>query len=427
MKKRRIVIASAAAVLVLLFAGWRIARRPAAPRYETVAADRGAVVARVTASGTLSALVTVQVGSQVSGRIREVLVDFNSRVRRGQVIARIDPQLFEAAVAQARANLMAAEGNLTRSKAQAIDADRQAKRTRSLADQRLVAVAEAETAESTADAARASVAASEGGVAQARAALSQAQLNLGYTAIVSPTDGVVISRNVDVGQTVAASLQVATLFVIAEDLARMQVDTSVSEADVGKVVAGMTATFTVDAFPGERFEGKVRQVRNAATTVQNVVTYDAVIDVENKELKLRPGMTANVTFVWADRKDVLRVPNAALRFRPPADLVAPPATEGGAAPDGTKGPGRGKAGAARGEERNGGNQRTVWILRSGKPTPVKLKVGVTDGTVTEVLEGDLAPGDACIVDVNGDEKKGGSSSGGGGGGGGGGGPPRRMF
>lgn len=408
MKKRAATLAAVAGALLLAVVGWRVARRPAAPSYETVAADRGPIVARVTASGTLSALVTVQVGSQVSGRIQSILVDYNSRVKRGQVIARIDPQLFEAAVEQARANLMAAEGNLLRAKAQAADAERQAARARALADQKLVAVADAETAESTAEAARASVAAAEGTVAQARAALNQARVNLGYTAIVSPTDGVVISRNVDVGQTVAASLQVATLFVIAEDLARMQVNTSVSEADVGKLSEGMPATFTVDAFPGERFHGKVRQVRNAATTVQNVVTYDAVIDVANEELKLRPGMTATVTFVWAERKDALRVPNAALRFRPPQELLA-------ASRSGAGGGAGGAAAAATGPERGrgageGANRRTVWVLRGGRPEPVPVTVGITDGSFTEVLEGALSPGDACVVDVDGGDKAGAGNS-----------------
>ncbi len=376
-------------------------------------------MARVTASGTLSALVTVQVGSQVSGRIQSIHADFNSRVKRGQVIARIDPQLFDAAVEQARANLMAAEGGLVRAQAQAIDADRQAKRTRSLADQKLVAVAEAETAESTADAARASVAAAEGSVAQARASLNQARVNLGYTAIVSPIDGVVISRTVDVGQTVAASLQVATLFTLAEDLARMQVDTSVSEADVGKLRAGMPATFTVDAFPGERFEGKVRQVRNAATTVQNVVTYDAVIDVANPDLKLRPGMTANVTFVWAERKDALRVPNAALRFKPPSDLDSAEKPAAGARASAARPPAAPPTAAVESREdlRDAASRRTVWVLRDGKPSPVTLKVGITDGSFTEVVDGPLSPGDACIVDTGG-AKAGGSGRAGG---------PPRMF
>src|SRR5512133_3066104 len=323
MTRRRAVLAIAIVLAVgAALWGWRATHRPAAITYETQPADRGAVVAKVTATGTLSALVTVQVGSQVSGRLAQVLVDFNSPVKKGQLIARIDPQLFDAAVEQARANLVAANGNLAKSRAQAVDADRQAKRSASLAEQKLVAQADADTAASNADAARAQVAATEGSVSQARAALHQAEVNLAYTKIVSPTDGVVISRNVDVGQTVAASLQAPTIFVIAEDLARMQVDTNVAESDVGKLQSGMDATFTVDAYPGERFRGTVRQIRNAPQTVQNVVTYDAVIDVRNPDLKLRPGMTANVSFVWAQRQDVLRVPNAALRFRPTRELLA---------------------------------------------------------------------------------------------------------
>jgi HlyD family secretion protein len=421
MTQRRL-LAAAAAVLLVALAAWRLSRPSAGPRYETVPADRGDIVARVTASGTLSALVTVQVGSQVSGRIQSVLVDFNSRVKKGQLIARIDPQLFDAAVEQARANLMAANGNAEKAKAQAIDATRQAQRSRALADQKLVAVADAETAEAAADAARASVAAAEGSVAQARAALNQAQVNFGYTNIVSPIDGVVISRNVDPGQTVAASLQVATLFTIAEDLARMQVDTSVSEADVGKLVDGMEVSFTVDAFPGEKFVGRVRQVRNAATTVQNVVTYDAVIDVANPELKLRPGMTANATFVWAERKGVVRIPNAALRFQPPAELLAglgrkekgagagaapngPAPSSSGApgAPGGKGGPpaaGAGAEGGAR-DDKHAASRRTAWVLKDGVPRPVRLRVGVTDGSLTELVDGELAPGDACVVDMDG--------------------------
>jgi HlyD family secretion protein len=211
---------------------------------------------------------------------------------------------------------------------------------------------------------------------------------------------------------------VATLFVIAEDLQRMQVDTSVSEADVGKLRGGMPATFTVDAYPGERFEGTVRQVRNAPTTVQNVVTYDAVIDVENKELKLRPGMTATVTFVWAERKEALRVPNAALRFRPPAELLdaAPGAKSQRPRPEGA--PPNGKEGRA--EEAVAANRRTVWVLEQGKPRKVMVTAGITDGTVTEVVDGDLKAGDACIVDAGSDKKAGASV-------GGAGGPPRRMF
>jgi HlyD family secretion protein len=433
---------------------WRATRRPDPIRYDTAAADRGPLTAKVTASGTLSALVTVQVGSQVSGRVAEVLVDFNAHVKKGQLIARIDPQLFDAAVEQARANLAASRGNLEKARAQAVDAERVAKRTAALAESKLVALADRDTAESNADAARAGVAAAQGQVAQTQAALHQAEVNLAYTRILSPTSGTVISRNVDVGQTVAASLQAPTLFVIAEDLARMQVDTNVAEADVGKLKAGMPATFTVDAFPGERFEGVVRQIRYAAQTVQNVVTYDAVIDVSNPELKLRPGMTANVTFVYADRDDVLRVPNAALRFRPSADVLAALRSAGGgpagAAPEGERGAASGgpvNAGAARGAGRGGGGapgeaganggargaaggaatrargreepgRRTLWVLRGGKPVEMRIRTGISDGTFTEVLEGDLQAGDACVVDASGGAAPARPAGGGGGMGGG---------
>jgi HlyD family secretion protein len=217
---------------------------------------------------------------------------------------------------------------------------------------------------------------------------------------------------VDVGQTVAASLQAPTLFVIAEDLRKMQVNTSVAEADIGKLRAGMEASFTVDAYPGKRYRGTVRQIRNAPQTVQNVVTYDAVVDVENPELELRPGMTANVAFVFADRADVLRVPNAALRFRPPAELLER-SREGGAAQggDGAAGPGDAERG---GGNRRGGaaapgasprepDRRTVWVLRGpeSSPSPVRIRTGVTDGSVTEIVEGELREGDAVVTDAGG--------------------------
>lgn len=424
-RRRFAFLALAVSLAVAAALAWRGTRKPAGLSYDTIPADRGPLSAKVTASGTLSALVTVQVGSQVSGRLSEVLVDYNAPVKKGQLIARIDPQLFQAAVEQARANLVAARGNLEKAKAQAVDADRVAKRTATLAEQKLVAIADRDTADANAQAARASVAAAEGAVQQNAAALHQAEVNLAYTRIVSPTSGTVISRSVDVGQTVAASLQAPTLFVIAEDLSRMQVDTNVAEADVGKLQGGMSATFTVDAFPGERFEGVVRQIRYAAQTVQNVVTYDAVIDVRNPELKLRPGMTANVTFVYAERDDALRVPNAALRFRPPTEVLAALQRESGArgahadptapgqepkadaAPPRAAGAGAGKGGASGKPNGNGKaaggrdvpGRKTLWVLRAGKPVEVRVKTGVTDGTLTEVLEGDLQPGDACVVDA----------------------------
>ncbi|HXG17449.1 MAG TPA: efflux RND transporter periplasmic adaptor subunit [Methylomirabilota bacterium] len=361
-------------------------------RYETVTVDQGQVVAKVTATGTLSALVTVQVGSQVSGRIQQIFVDFNSPVKKGQLIAKIDPQLFEAAVEQARANYVAARGNLAKAQAQAVDAERQYRRARALAERQLIAQAEVDTAQTNANAAQAQVKVAEGSVEQARAALHQAEVNLAYTNIISPTNGVVISRNVDVGQTVAASLQAPTLFLIAEDLAKMQVDTSVAEADVGRLWAGMTASFTIDAYPNERFTGRVRQIRNAPQTVQNVVTYDAVIDVDNAELKLRPGMTANVTFVYAERANVMRVPNAALRFRPSPELLAK-LTPLQNAQTNTN------------HDHTALDQRTVWVLRDHTPRPVPIRLGISDGTVTEVLEGELRIGDRVITDVVGGEER----------------------
>ena len=401
-----LVVAGAAA-----FWRFRVASRDGSFKYETAPVDRGRVVARVTATGTLSALVTVQVGSQVSGTIASLSADFNSKVRKGQVIALIDPRFFEAAVEQARANVVAAGGNLARSQAQAVDAQRQARREKELGDRKLVAQADVETAEANADAAVAFVKANEGALAQARAALSQAQVNLAYTRIVSPTDGVVISRNVDVGQTVAASLQAPTLFVIAQDLAKMQVDTNVAESDVGRLESGMAATFTVDAYPGRLFRGTVRQVRNAPQTVQNVVTYDAVIDVNNPDLALKPGMTASATFVYAQKEDVLRVPNAALRFRPPAGMPRPQAAKGAPAGGGPRAPGEGEADHAR-PERPGEGGRVVWVLRNGYPEPVGIRTGISDGTSTELVEGKLAPGDLLVTDAMGPASRAGGSSGG---------------
>lgn len=397
MTKRRLFALLAAAALVLVAVGvwrWRSASDKPRLQMDTAGVDRGRIVAKVTATGTLSAIVTVQVGSQVSGRIAALHADFNTPVKKGQLIAKIDPQLFQAAVEQARANLVAAQGNLVKSKAQALDADRQYQRAKVLAERKLIAQADLDTAQSNAQAAAAQVDASAGAVEQARAALHEAVVNLAYTNIISPTSGVVISRNVDVGQTVAASLQAPTLFVIAEDLAKMQVDTSVAEADVGRLRAGMDASFTVDAYPSDVFHGTVRQIRNAPQTVQNVVTYDAVIDVGNPDLKLKPGMTANVTFVYAQKDDVLRVPNAALRFRPPPDLPA-----FSAARPGPNGAGRGPKQAPK--QVDTPDLRTVWAVRDGQPVPVRIRTGISDGAFTEVVEGGLQPGDRLVTDASG--------------------------
>src|SRR3990172_9273137 len=385
-----VVVADAAAVFA-----WRSSAPRPTTTFETARGDRG----RIAAKGTLSALVTVQVGSQVSGRVSALYADFNARVRKGQLIARIDPQLFQAAVEQARANYFAARGNLAKAKAQEVEARRQHRRSEALAREKLIAQADLDTAEANAEVAKAQVDASQGAVEQSRAALHQAEVNLAYTSIVSPTGGIVISRNVDVGQTVAASLQAPTLFVIAEDLAKMQVDTSVAEADVGRLRDGMPATFTVDAYPSEIFSGVVRQIRNSPQTVQNVVTYDAVVDVANPDLKLRPGMTANVTFVYAERDDVVRVPNAALRFRPPPGAVAaaPPSDRS----EGSRGSAAGSAPAENGRNATGPDHRTIWVLKGEQPSPVRVRTGISDGSLTEVVQGELRPGDTVVTDAAG--------------------------
>ena len=351
--------------------------KASAVRFETAAVSRGAIQARVTASGTLSALVTVQVGSQISGRIQWLGADFNTLVRKGQVIARIDPSLYAAAVESSRAKVLTATANRQLAESQRTNAQLQAERNRALRKQSLVSQStldDSETALRVAEAQSRAAAAQE---ADARATLHQAEINVAYTTIIAPIDGVVISRNVDVGQTVAATLQSPTLFLIAQDLRKMQVDTNVAEADVGRISPGMTATFTVDAYPAETFRGTIREVRNAPQTIQNVVTYDAVIDVDNGDLKLKPGMTANVTVVYADRADVLRVPNAAVRFRAPPAMVSTAPSAPALRPD----------------------QRLLWVLRDGKPHPVAVRLGVSDGVLSEVLEDGLAPGDAVVTEA----------------------------
>ncbi len=300
---------------------WHAQHATVPPSYKTAPVEKRRIVGKVTASGTLSAIVTVQVGTQVSGRIQKLFADFNSQVKKGQLVAKIDPQLFEAAVQQAQANYLQAKAGVVTAQANALAADKAYARTKALKDQNLAAQSDLDTAEANVATTHASIDAANASLAQAAAQLHQAQVNLSYTSIISPIDGVVISRSVDVGQTVAASLSAPTLFTIAQDLTKMQVDTNVSEGDVGRLPVGMKTYFTVDSYPGQRFHGTIRQIRNSATTVQNVVTYDAVIDVDNTDLRLRPGMTANVTIVYAERKDALAVSNAALRFHPPSSLA----------------------------------------------------------------------------------------------------------
>ncbi len=424
------------AIALAAFAGWRVWKRPPPLAFDTATADQGPVVARITATGILSALVTVQVGAQVSGQITQLLVDYNSPVKKGQLIARLDPVFYQAGVDQARANFVAAKAQVDKANVQEVDAKRQYDRTAALKQRDLMSQADLDTAEATWRAASAQTGTAKGQLEQARAQLKQAEENLRFTNIHSPIDGVVISRSVDVGQTVASSLAAPTLFTIAEDLRRMQVDTSVAEADVGKLHDGMEATFLVDAYPNEKFSGRIRQIRNAPQTVQNVVTYDAVIDVDNPDLKLKPGMTANSTVVYAERQDVTRVPNAALRFRPPPEMLAqlgggrgPGSRGAGTGPSGSApaagggtGPGAGRGSGAAAARPGAGRtppvegQKTVWVLRDDKPAAVRITTGVSDGTLTEVTDGALKPGDVVITGVAGAPAAGTA-----------GGPPRRLF
>lgn len=357
--------------------------------YKTEKVTRGEIKSVVTATGTVNAVTTVSVGTQVSGTIQKLFLDFNSPVRKGELLAQIDPAAFQAQVEQARANLLSAQANLEKATVAVVDAQRTHQRSKELFAQNFIARSDLDTAETNWHSAQAQQKAAQAQVAQAQAALKIAETNLQYTRIVSPVNGIVISRNVDVGQTVAASFQTPTLFSIAQDLTKMQVNTSVDEADIGRVKTGQDVTFTVDAYPDDIFHGKVSEVRNAPTTVSNVVTYDVIIKVDNPDLKLKPGMTANVTITIETRPNVLRVPNAALRFKP--EEVKAGVKKGKAfGPPEKKGP-------------------RVWILEKNTPKPVFISTGITDGNYTEVVAGALTDGQEVITD-NLNAKKAGSTS-----------------
>ncbi len=403
--------------LLLVKKPWAKAATPIT--YSTVTVGRGNIAAQVTANGTLSARGTVLVGAQVSGRVVELHADFNDKVTKGQIIAKLDPQLLKAQIDSASASLALASANVNKAQVAVADADRQLKRQRTLQEQQLVAGATVESAEVAYDTARAALLATKASVAQAAANLAQAKLSLSYATIYSPVDGVVLSRAVDVGQTVAASLSAPTLFTIAEDLGRMQIDTAVAEADVGRLTEGMKAQFTVDAFPGKTFDGIVRQVRNAPTTTSGVVTYDAVIDVDNVDKSLRPGMTANVTFVLQQVADAVKIPNAALRFKPTREQMQAMRGESGGSGSGRRGSGsggwqgRGSDGSAgsggRGSDGGGGgrpgrdygDKKPVYKLVDGQAKLVLIKPGLTDGSVTQMVEGDLQPGDLLVTEIQG--------------------------
>jgi len=373
-----IVLVVGLSILLLIL---RQCRQDGDANYQTVVVTRGPITQTVTATGTLNPVVTVQVGSQVSGNIAKLFVDFNSQVKAGDVVAQIDPTLFQATVTQAEGDLANAQAALELAKLNATRA------------QELFAKKSA--AQVDVDQATANLHQAEANVKIKQGALDKAKADLDHCRITSPIDGVVISRSVDVGQTVAASLQAPVIFAIANDLTKMQIDSNVAEADIGVVANEQTVDFTVDAFPTRTFHGKVVQVRNAPITVQNVVTYDTVIGVSNPELKLKPGMTANVSIIIAQRDDALKVGNAALRYRPPESATGKAKTSPASKPAPGGSPRPRDAGA---RERR--IERTVYVLPPGasKPKPVQIKTGISDNASTEVTEG-LKEGDRVVTGV----------------------------
>jgi len=520
-------------ILILLIAGAALGYtyyyrgKESAVKYRTAKVERGSISAFVTANGTINPVITVLVGSQVSGTIQKLYADYNSRVKMGQLIAQIDPAIFQAQVSQAKAkvenaraallnaqaDIASARSNIESSKANVIkagvavdDTKRNLNRSLELFSRNLIsasdrdsaqtahdlAVAQLEAARATQKASEAQLEAAQAKLESARAQIKQteaelelAQVNLDHTRITAPVNGIVISRNVDVGQTVAASLQAPTLFTIAQDLTEMQVDTNVSEADIGRVAVGQETTFSVDAFPNLTFRGKVTDIRNAPVTVQNVVTYNVVIQVKNPDLKLRPGMTANASILVAQRENALKIPNAALRFRPEFAKKEAVTPQKEPAPSSSRPPGTAnpeqllerlkaelkltpeqQAGILRifkdaqseilAARRAGGSeeaknkakdlraanrikirslltedqkkkydqlaQRTdssqgaapvykVWVtVPEGRPVPVDITTGISDGSNTEVTSGGLKEGQDIIVEAVTGNNKGGSSS-----------------
>lgn len=347
-----------------------------AVKYKTVKIERGSIESQISATGTLNAVVTVQIGSQISGTIKELYADFNSIVKQGQIIALLDQKTFIAQKEQSMANLMNATANVEKVKADLMEKKQRFNRITTLSKEGLVSLGEKDTAEASYLSNVAVLKSAEAQVAQFKAALKLAEVNLEYTIIKSPVDGVVISRNVDVGQTVAASFQTPTLFTIARDLSKMRVNTNIDEADIGVIRLGQDAEFTVDAYPEQTFKGVVSQIRNSPQVVQNVVTYDVIIDVANSNMQLKPGMTANVSIVTSRKDNVLKAPNIVLRFKPAEDI---------------------SQGIVKQEK-----GVRVWLKSKdagNEIIPVFIKTGISDGNFTEILEGDIKEGDEVIVGI----------------------------
>jgi HlyD family secretion protein len=359
-------------VIAGIGAAWWFFNTNGRMQYATAPVTRGPVTRTVTATGTVNPVLTIIVGSYVSGVIQEINCDYNTQVKQGQICAKIDPRPYQTVVDQNKANLAQAQAQLAKDQANLDYAQLNYDRNARLAKTNAISKDALDNSKNALDQAQAQIGVDQAAIAQRQAQLEAAEVNLGYTNIVSPVDGTVVSRNVTVGQTVAASFQTPTLFLIATDLTKMQVDTNVSESDIGGIKDGDKVFFTVDAFPKRTFQGAVSQVRQSPQNIQNVVTYDVVVSVDNNDLSLKPGMTAASRIVTAERKDVLRVPSQALRYAP---------------------------GGLKGATRNAtpGNQSAVYVLRDGKPARVAVTVGLDDGSHAEIVKGDVKAGDRVVV------------------------------
>lgn len=428
-RNRNRIVGALALVVLAAGAAWWLARGNGAEAlYRSAKIERGALQATVSASGTVTPVTQVQVGSQVSGQIKELFADFNAEVKAGQLIARIDPAAFEvklrqvqadldaarAAVLNAQANTLAAHAAVARARVDLGEAERAMQRNQELVAQGFISAAQLETsralvesqraglraAEAQAQVAQAQVASAEATVKQREALVAQARIDIERTAIRSPVNGVVIKRSVELGQTVAASLQAPELFVIAQNLDDMQVQVAIDEADISRVKLDQPATFTVDSFPGRRFDGRVSQVRKAATNTQNVITYTVVVSFPNADARLLPGMTANVRLVTDSRDDVLKLPNAALRVRLPG--VEPPAAPADAmVADAQRQPARTADAAAPRRLRadtGSGTRGRIYLLEGGRPQPVIVRLGITDGTMTELIAPPGSPAAGRVVE-----------------------------
>jgi HlyD family secretion protein len=412
-------------------------RESDAPKVATALVTRGAVADVVAATGTVQAVTTVQVGTQVSGTVAWLGADFNSIVHKGQVIAKLDPSLFEAQVEQARANQTKAAADLDNAQVKVADAQQKYQRAKDLSAKQLIAQSDLDAAKVALDLAEATVRSIRAQLVQAQAAVNQAQLNLDHTIITAPIDGIVIGRSVDAGQTVAASFSSPTVFSIAADLTDMQVSASIDESDIGRIRPAQRVTFQVDAYPNERFSGKVSQVRLQPTVVQNVTTYSVIIDVPNAALKLKPGMTANVTIEIAARENVVRVPNAALRFRPTAAMFTAlgqtaPTKEttinaetvlrlrSGQAEHAEKPFSASSASSALNvvsASRVGSDSKAttidalfgpltevqtdgrVWTYENNQLKPVPVRLGISDGQTTELIRGEVQPDTPVVTNI----------------------------